>query len=183
MHALEQSSLQAQRAGKIVHRMRRFGSKSKARHRTMDINEVILNAIGFVEPELAKQGISLQLDLASNLPAITADGIQIEQVIINLLHNSIEAMNYADTSAPAVTLASHRTANLIEVSVHDNGPGLDDAMIDTIFDAFFTTRTEGMGLGLAISRSIIEAHGGQLHATRHPGPGTTLYFTLPLNEK
>ena len=183
VHALEQSSLQAQRAGKIVHRMRLFGSKSKARRRTMDINEVILNAVGFVEPELAKHGIALQLDLASNLPAITVDEIQIEQVIINLLHNSIEAMEHADTRAPAVTRASHRTANLIEVTVHDNGPGLDDSLIDTIFNAFFTTRTEGMGLGLAISRSIIEAHGGQLHAARHPGSGTTLFFTLPLNEK
>jgi signal transduction histidine kinase len=180
VHALEQASQQAQRAGKIVHRMRRFGTKSKTHHKTTDINSVILNATGFVEPELEKQGISQRLELAGNLPAITADSIQTEQVIINLLHNAIEAMSAAGTRTPVVTLSSHRTDDYIEVAVHDNGPGIDETRMNTIFDAFYSTKTEGMGLGLAISRSIIEAHGGHLRAESQPGAGSTFYFTLPL---
>lgn len=181
-HALEQASMQAQRAGTIVHRMRRFGSKGKTHRSTMDINAVILNATDFVEPELVKQGISRQLELADNLPAVMADSIQIEQVVINLLQNSIEAMDTANTGTPAVTISSRLTDNHIEVAIHDNGPGLDETMINTVFDAFYSTKAEGMGLGLAISRSIIEAHGGQLSAEPQPGHGTTFYFTIPLND-
>ena len=180
VHALEQASLQAQRAGKIVHGMRRFGSKAKTNRKTTDINNVILNATGFVEPELAKMGISQRLELASNLPAVTADSIQIEQVVINLLHNAIEALSMAETGAPAVTISSHRRDGYIEVAVHDNGPGIDETRMNTIFDAFYSTKSEGMGLGLAISRSIIEAHDGRLRAESQPGSGTTFCFTLPL---
>ena len=180
VHALKQASLQAQRAGKIVHRMRQFGSKGKARRTTMEINNVILNATGFVEPELTKQGISRHLELTNNLPLITADNIQIEQVVINLLHNAIEAIVTANTRAPTLTISSRRTNDHIEIAVHDNGPGLDTKIVNRIFDAFYSTRTDGMGLGLAISRSIIEAHGGQLRVESQPGSGTTFYFTLPL---
>jgi signal transduction histidine kinase len=146
----------------------------------MDINNVIRDATGFIKPELEKQGIYRHLELTSNLPLITADNIQIEQVVINLLHNAIEAIVTAKTATPTLTISSRRTDNLIEVAVHDNGPGIDESMINTIFDAFYSTKTEGMGLGLAISRSIIEAHGGQLRAESHPGSGTTFHFTLPL---
>ena len=179
VHALEQASLQAQRAGKIVHRIRQFGSKGKARRTSMDINNVIRDATGFIKPELEKQGIYRHLELTSNLPLITADNIQIEQVMINLLHNAIEAIVTAKTVTPTLTISSRRTDNHIEVAVHDNGPGIDESMINTIFDAFYSTRTDGMGLGLAISRSIIEAHGGQLRVESPPGSGTTFYFTLP----
>lgn len=180
VHALEQASLQAQRAGKIVHRMRRFGTKGKTNRKTTDVNSVILNATGFTEPELEKQGISQRLDLAGDLPTVTADTIQIEQVVINLLHNAIEAITTAQTGTPVVTLSSHRTDDYIEVAVHDNGPGIDETRMNTIFDAFYSTKTEGMGLGLAISRSIIEAHGGKLRAESQPGHGSTFSFTLPL---
>jgi signal transduction histidine kinase len=179
VHALEQASLQAQRAGKIVHRIRQFGSKGKARRTSMDINNVIRDATGFIKPELEKQGFYRHLELTSNLPLITADNIQIEQVVINLLHNAIEAIVTAKTATPTLTISSRRTDNHIEVAVHDNGPGIDESMINTIFDAFYSTKTEGMGLGLAISRSIIEAHDGQLRVESHPGSGTTFYFTLP----
>jgi signal transduction histidine kinase len=180
VHALGQASLQAQRAGKIVHRMRQFGSKGKARRTLMDINNVILDATGLVEPALEKQGISRHLELTSKLPLITADKIQIEQVVINLLQNAIEAIVTANTRNPTLTISSRCTDDYVEVVVHDNGPGLDTAMVSRIFDAFYSTRTDGMGLGLAISRSIIEAHGGQLRAESHPGSGTTFHFTLPL---
>jgi len=180
VHALKQASLQAQRAGKIVHRMRQFGSKGKPRRTAMDINNVIRNATGFVEPELIKHGISRRLELVDKLPLLTADNIQIEQVMINLLHNAIEAVVTAKTGIPTLTISSRRTDHHIEIAVHDNGPGLDPSMANKIFDAFYSTRTDGMGLGLAISRSIIEAHGGQLRVESQPGAGATFYFTLPL---
>lgn len=180
VHALKQASLQAQRAGKIVHRMRQFGSKGKARRTTMDINDVILNAIGFVDPVLTLQGISRRLELTKNLPLIIADNIQIEQVVINLLQNAVEAIATANTSSPTLIISSRHIENHIEITVHDNGPGVERSMLNTIFDAFYSSKTEGMGLGLAISRSIIEAHGGQLRVESQPGSGTAFYFTLPL---
>jgi len=146
----------------------------------MDINNVILNATGFVEPELTKQGISRHLELTNDLPLIIADNIQIEQVVINLLHNAVEAIVTANTETPSLTISSRRTDDHIEVAVHNNGPAIDESMINTIFDAFYSTKIEGMGLGLAISRSIIEAHGGQLRVESQPGSGTIFYFTLPL---
>ena len=181
VHALEQASLQAQRAGKIVHRMRQFGSKGKTRRTPMDINNVIRNATDFIKPELEKQGIYRHLELTSNLPLIPADNIQIEQVVINLLHNAVDAVVTANTGTPTLTISSRRAENYIEVAVHDNGPGIDESMKNTIFDAFHSTKTDGMGLGLAISRSIIEAHDGQLRVESQTGSGTTFYFTLPFS--
>lgn len=181
VHALEQSSLQAQRAGKIVHRMRRFGSKDKHQRKNIDINKILLNAVEFLEPDLTKQGISRRLELGADLPEVRADSIQIEQVVINLLRNAIDAMVTADTPSPELVISSCRRNDYLEVAVEDNGPGFDESMIDTIFDAFYSTRKDGMGLGLAISRSIIEAHGGHLRAIPHAKAGASFYFTLPLN--
>ena len=178
-HALEQASIQAQRAGEIIRRMRRFTGKGVVRRKPMDINQVIKNAASFVETELNRKDINLILDLADDLPAAIADEIQIEQVILNLLHNAIEAMFAGGDNMRILGVSSQRTdVNTLQVTVCDTGPGLDAAAIDSIFDPFYTTRKDGMGLGLAISRSIIEAHGGQLWADSTPGDGTTFYFTL-----
>ena len=178
-HALEQASMQAQRAGEIIRRMRRFTSKGVVRRNPIDINRVIKNAVSFVDADLNRKEIELILDLADNLPAATADEIQIEQVILNLLYNAIEAMFSGSNNTRALSVSSLLTAeDTIQVTVNDTGPGLDAATIDSIFDTFYTTRKDGMGLGLAISRSIIEAHGGQLWADSTPGTGATFYFTL-----
>jgi len=178
-HALEQASIQAQRAGEIIRRMRRFTGKGVVRRKPMDINQVIKNAASFVETELNRKDVNLILDLADDLPAAIADEIQIEQVILNLLHNAIEAMFAGGDNMRILGVSSQRTdVNTLQVTVCDTGPGLDAAAIDSIFDPFYTTRKDGMGLGLAISRSIIEAHGGQLWADSTPGDGTTFYFTL-----
>ncbi|MEN8204551.1 MAG: ATP-binding protein [Pseudomonadota bacterium] len=182
-HALEQASIQAQRAGEIIRRMRHFTGKGMVRRKPIDINRVINNAVSFVETELNRKNIRLILDLADDLPAAVADEIQIEQVILNLLHNAIEAMFSGGDNTRELRVSSlHTDVDTIQVTVSDTGPGLDAATADDIFDTFYTTRKDGMGLGLAISRSIIEAHGGQLRADSAPGAGATFYFTLSAAE-
>jgi C4-dicarboxylate-specific signal transduction histidine kinase len=179
VHALEHASIQAQRAGEIIRRMRRFTGKGVVRRKPIDINRVIINAVSYVETAQKRKGIKLVLDLADGLPAAIADEIQIEQVILNLLHNAIEAMFSGSENTRILRVSSERTAlDTLQVTVNDSGPGLDAATLDSIFDTFFTTKKSGTGLGLAISRSIVEAHGGQLWADSTPGAGATFYFTL-----
>lgn len=179
VHALEHASIQAQRAGEIIRRMRRFTGKGVVRRKPIDINRVIKNAVSYVETAQKRKGIKLVLDLAEGLPAAIADEIQIEQVILNLLHNAIEAMFSGSENTRILRVSSERTAlDTLQVTVNDSGPGLDAAALDSIFDTFFTTKKSGTGLGLAISRSIVEAHGGQLWADSTPGAGATFYFTL-----
>jgi C4-dicarboxylate-specific signal transduction histidine kinase len=181
VHVLTESSLQAKRAGKIIHRMRQFAAKGKVQRRAIDLNRVIGDAADFIGSELDKQGITLQLDLTRDLPAVMADSIQIEQVVLNLLYNAIEAMNEASNGRRELVVSSRRVEEgQLEVMVRDSGPGLDPATSDRLFDTFFTTKEDGMGLGLAISRSIVEAHGGQLWADSQPGKGATFYFNLPV---
>ena len=180
LHALEHASIQSQRAGEIIRRMRRFTGKGTVRRKPIDINQVIKNALGFVEAELNRKQIKLVLDLGENLPEAVADEIQIEQVILNLLHNAIEAMFSSSDNTRLLRVSSRRSAaDTLQVSVSDSGPGLDAATLDRIFDTFFTTRKNGMGLGLAISRSIVEAHGGKLWADSSASSGATFHFTLP----
>jgi C4-dicarboxylate-specific signal transduction histidine kinase len=182
-HALEHASIQSQRAGQIIHRMRRFTGKGVVRRKPIDINQVIKNALGFIESELKRKEIKLDLDLAPDLPAAFGDEIQIEQVILNLLHNAIEAI-FSASDNPRILRVSSRltTADTLQVSVSDSGPGLDAATVDNIFDTFYTTRKNGMGLGLAISRSIIEAHGGKLWADTTAASGATFHFTVSATE-
>jgi signal transduction histidine kinase len=180
VHALRESSLQAKRAGKIIHRMQKFATKGKTQHAPMLIDRVIRVAAEFIAPEMAKHAISLHLDLAHNLPHVTADSIQIEQVILNLMHNAIEAMAATDSETRMLVVSSRLVEpDQVEVRVRDTGPGLDPDTIDRLFDAFYTTKDSGMGLGLAISRSIIEAHGGHLWAVSEPDKGSTFCFNLP----
>lgn len=182
VHILEASSQQAERAGEIIRRMRQFASKGKAQHASTDINRVITEAVDFIRPKLGKQNIALQLDLARGLPHVLADGIQLEQVVLNLLHNAIEAIGDAHRDTHRLAVFSRMTtADQIEVGVSDSGAGIAPESSDRLFDTFYSTKHGGMGLGLAISRSIIEAHGGQLWADPPAGTGATFRFTLPVN--
>lgn len=178
-HALEHASIQSQRAGQIIRQMRQLASKGVVRREPVDINRVIHDTVDLVREELKRKNISLTLDLEGNLPEAVADETQIEQVILNLLRNAIEAMFYDSESAHRLLISSQRTdPKSIQVTINDTGPGMDKETLDRIFDTFYTTRKEGMGLGLSISRTIIEAHGGQLTAHSAPGTGSTFFFTL-----
>jgi PAS domain S-box-containing protein len=182
---LHKTNQQALKAGHIIHRMRDFVKGKKLQRSTIDINDLIYDAVGLCESYLKQNSVQLGLQLKKRLPPICADSIQIEQVILNLIRNSIDALS----SLPRLMSRSLsiQTAincdNDIEIRIKDNGPGIDVAEQKKILTPFFTTKSDGMGMGLSICRSIIEAHDGALRFNSQPGKGTTFYFTLPMRRK
>ncbi|MGZ5030870.1 MAG: PAS domain-containing sensor histidine kinase [Methylobacter sp.] len=179
---LYKTQQQALRAGRIIHRMREF-VKTHAKHRSnADINALIHNAADLCLAELKQHGIRLIFELEPNLPPVYVDQIQIEQVIINLLRNSIDALKSLPTKQQRqISIQSQMTLNdCIQVRVKDNGPGIDKDQQQKILTPFYTTKADGMGMGLSICRSLIEAHDGTFHFNSQPGKGTTFYFALPI---
>ena len=181
---LYKTQQQALRAGGIIHRMREF-VKSHAKHRsTADINSLIHDAVSLCIAELKQNGIRLSFELENNLPAVYVDHIQIEQVIINLVRNSVDALKDLPAEQQRQLSIHSRLMpnNSIQVRVKDNGPGIDKDQQQKILTPFYTTKADGMGMGLSITRSLIEAHDGTLHFNSQPGKGTTFYFTLPIQK-
>ncbi len=178
---LDKTQQQALRAGRIIHRMREF-VKSHAKHRsTVDVNTLIQDSADLCIADIKQNDIKLTFELENNLPMIYVDQIQIEQVIINLVRNSIDALlSLPVKQQRQLSIHSCKTLdNAIQVRVKDNGPGLGLDQQQNILMPFFTTKPNGMGMGLSISRSLIEAHEGILHFNSEPGKGSTFYFTLP----
>ena len=180
LDAMEQITTQARRAGEIISRVRRFARARAPRQRAVDINDVVREAVELTEVEFRRDGLSTRLELAENLPPVDADGIELQQVIVNLVHNGYEACGHTDhRERPLVVRTSRGARDRIEVAVRDFGSGLPDGPPDHVFEPFFTTKQDGMGMGLSISRSIIEAYGGQLVATPNRDRGTRFTFSLP----
>jgi signal transduction histidine kinase len=170
----------AKRASDVIRRIRSLSRNVGPERVRLDVNNVIDEAVKLVQPEVASHRLSLRLDLAAGLPAVRGDRVQLQQVIINLVINGIQAMAADDDGARELLVRSDRTADhQALVAVQDAGIGIDLDHSGRLFDAFFTTKPNGMGLGLSICRSIIEAHGGRLWASRNAGPGATFQFTLP----
>ncbi len=181
---LTKTQQQALRAGLIIHRMREF-IKSHAKHRSAaDVNTLIYEAVSLCIAELKHSGIKLKFEQKNNLPPIYVDHVQIEQVIINLIRNSVDALqNLPVKQQRQIAIHSQLTSNNnIQVRIKDNGPGLDDNQKQKIVMPFYTTKDDGMGMGLSISRSLIEAHKGTLRFNSIVGKGTTFYFTLPIEK-
>ncbi len=182
---LQKTYQQALKAGQIIHRMREF-VKSKKIHRSMvDVNQLIHEALGLCESYLKQSNIIPDLQLTENLPPIFIDHIQIEQVILNLVRNSIDALNHLPPPT-ARNLSIHTVMSNpkeIEIRVKDNGLGIDPEEQKNILTPFYSTKPKGMGMGLAICRSIIESHEGVLRFNSQPGKGTTFYFTLPVGKE
>ncbi len=182
---LYKTQQQALRAGRIIHRMREF-VKSQSKHRsTADINNLIHDAVSLCGAELKHNDIKLTFQLENNLPSIYVDHIHIEQIIINLIRNSADALkNLPAKQQRCLTIYSRLILNnAIQVGVKDNGPGLDEEQQQKILTPFYTTKTDGMGMGLSISRSLIEAHEGTLRFNSKAGKGSTFYFSLPVERK
>jgi two-component system sensor histidine kinase DctS len=179
--ALEKLGQQSQRAGRIIRRVHDFVRKSEPRRALCRIEEVIEDSIGFIEAEAEKYGARIESHLDPRLPDLSADRQMLEQVMLNLLKNGIEAM--ADTLPPLRLLVVNArvVGDQIEVSVADRGKGFAPGVAEQLFTPFFTTKPEGMGMGLAICRSIIEFHHGRLWAEDDPGGGGLFIFTLPIN--
>ena len=179
--AFKSISTQAIRAQEIMHELRNFVKKDSSR-KTVSINELVQNAIRFLQIEIRENKPDLSLELAEDLPLIKADQILIEQVIVNLVKNAMEAMQILDQKDRRLTLETNVCQDSgVFVSVKDSGPGITDYEASKIFEPFYTTKPEGMGMGLAIIRSIIDSHGGELEVLTNDDNGTTFHFTLPGN--
>jgi signal transduction histidine kinase len=164
-----------------MHRIRALARKEPLRMARFDVNEAVLDVIALTRNELVRHDVSLQTQLATGLPLIEGDRIQLQQVILNLILNAVEAMSGIDDGVREVRISTGREAsNAVLVTVWDFGPGLDPQNVDHLFKAFYTTKPAGLGMGLAICRSIIQAHGGRLWATANEPRGAVFQFTLPL---
>jgi PAS domain S-box-containing protein len=169
------------RAGDVIHRIRALIRKAPPRMARVDVNEAVLDITTLARSELLRHGVSLQTQLATGLPLIEGDRVQLQQVILNLILNAVEAMSGIAEGAREMRISTGRRAsNGVLVAVRDFGPGLDPQSMDRLFDAFYTTKPDGLGMGLAICRSIVEAHGGKLWATANEPRGAVFQFTLPL---
>jgi PAS domain S-box-containing protein len=171
----------AQRAGDVMHRIRALAKKAPLTMARFDVNDAVLDVIALTRNELVRHDVLLQTQLATGLPLIEGDRVQLQQVILNLILNAVEAMSGIDDGAREVRISTGREASdAVLVTVRDFGPGLDPQSVDYLFKAFYTTKSGGLGMGLAICRSIIQSHGGRLWATANEPRGAVFQFTLPL---
>ncbi|MGB9471067.1 MAG: PAS domain S-box protein, partial [Candidatus Acidiferrum sp.] len=166
----------AMRAAEIIDRVRSLFGKNAWQRQVVDVNEVIRDIVVLLQNEARQHSVSVQPDLAENLPAVMGDHVQLQQVVMNLMLNALEAMRDAPGE---LRITSQAGEGRVLISVSDTGIGFPPDKVDRIFDAFFTTKPQGTGMGLAISRSIVESHGGRLWAEANPGRGATFRFTLP----
>ena len=175
---VDQVAGEALRAGAIIRRLRELIRKADPAHDALDVNVLVRDSARMVEAEARQRRVRVATELAPDLPSVPGDAIQIEQVLLNLLLNGFEAIQASSNGDRTVTVATAVTDGGVEISVRDSGIGIPSATVD-VFAPFFTTKPNGLGMGLSISRSIIEAHGGRLWAARNPDGGSTFRFTLP----
>ena len=177
--AVERMIRDGNRAGEVIQRLRALTKKTDPQNAPLDINDVIHDVVGLVQREVLNYRVQLRLDLDSGLDPVLGDRVQLQQVIINLIVNSIEAMaNVADRRELMIRVREHDRDHAL-VAVQDSGVGIPPDQLDRVFNAFFTTKADGMGMGLSICRSIVEGHGGRLWASCNDGAGVTFQFTVP----
>lgn len=171
---------EAHHAGQVMARIRAFVQRREIHCSPLDLAEVAREALGMADTEVRRQGVLMSFSAAAQLPGIVGDRVHLQQVILNLLKNAVEAMApLAEREKTLAVTVSAYGADKVGLAVSDCGVGLHVGMRERIFDAFYTTKAGGMGMGLAISRSIIEAHGGRLWASANQGPGAVFQFALP----
>ncbi|MCP3460618.1 trifunctional serine/threonine-protein kinase/ATP-binding protein/sensor histidine kinase [Bradyrhizobium sp. CCGUVB23] len=171
----------AVRAGEIIDRIRALIRNAPPQKSPLAINDVVLEVVALTRAEVMNNSVSVQTELAGALPLIRADRVQLQQVIINLIINAVEAMSGAQEEARELVISTARSGSTgILVSLQDSGPGFDSNSVERLFEVFYTTKAQGMGMGLAICRSIIEAHGGRMWASAKETRGAVFQFTLPV---
>jgi signal transduction histidine kinase len=170
------------RASAVIQRVRGLVGRQDVQRVPICINDVLVDTLGLVTHDSKRRGVTLVQDLAPNLPETQADPIMLQQVILNLLLNAMDAMSDTPVGSRRIILRSALSnEGKLELSVEDCGHGIPAEKLGRVFDSFFTTKEHGMGLGLALARSIAEAHGGRLVAKNNPSGGTTFYLVLPIN--
>jgi C4-dicarboxylate-specific signal transduction histidine kinase len=168
------------RAADVIQRIRQLATRTGPEKARLDVNDVIRDVVPLLGTEVRSHEVSLRIDLAPALPPVLADRIQLQQVLINFVINGMEAMASVDDRLRELVIRTERhDDDHVVVAVQDAGVGIDAQKTDELFSAFYTTKLDGMGMGLSISRSIIEAHGGRLWATPNPDHGATFHFALP----
>ncbi len=174
---------EGERASSVIQRMRGLIRKSEPTRAPVDLNELTRETLSLMQPELARKKVSVESELALPLPRILADRVQIQQVLLNLIVNAVDSM--AAVSGPRVLRITTQQVkpDEVNVAVHDTGAGIEPRDRERMFDPFYSTKPEGVGMGLAISRSIIEAHGGHISATSNEGRGATIQFSLPVEQE
>src|SRR5258706_2219668 len=172
------------RAGEVIQRVRALAKKPESQKALLDVNDVVNEVVALMQRDVLSHGVSLRTELAPALPMVAADRVQLQQVLINLVMNGIEAMQpVVDRPRELVIRSNEGEADQVLVAVQDCGVGISAQSADQLFDAFFTTKSSGMGMGLSICRSIIAAHGGRMSAANNGGPGATFQFTLPVHHE
>ena len=169
------------RAGEVIARIRALIQKTDTEKVRLDINPTVQEVVILIQNEAGRKGVALRMDLAADVPPVLGDRVQLQQVILNLVMNGVEAMaSVADRPRELLIRSRQHESDKVLVAVRDSGIGIDRQNIEEIFNAFYTTKSQGMGMGLAISRSIIENHGGRLWAVANDGSGVTFEFALPV---
>jgi PAS domain S-box-containing protein len=181
--SIDRTISDGRRAADIVSRIRDFSKKTPLTKRGLEINEAILEIMTLARAAVSEHGVSVQMQLSEGLPPILGDRVQLQQVILNLIMNAIEAMSEVAEGSRALLISTGEAERgAVLVAVGDSGPGLPQAYPERIFDAFYTTKPSGLGMGLSICRSIVEAHGGRLWATPNQPRGAVFYMMLPVGD-
>jgi C4-dicarboxylate-specific signal transduction histidine kinase len=167
------------RAGEVVGRIRALIKKAPARKDAVEINDAILEVIALTRTEAANNSVSVRTQLAEGLPRIQGDRVQLQQVLLNLIINAIEAMREVGEEERELLIRTRNEPDGVSVEVRDSGPGFAPATLEQVFEAFYTTKPGGLGMGLSICHSIIEAHGGRLWASANLPRGASFQFALP----
>lgn len=167
------------RAGAVVGNLREMLAGTPARQETCSLNEIVKEVGEFLHSDMKSEGVELELDLAPSLPAIKAARVEIQQILINLIANAAHSMRETLWEDRRILLQTRQTGNKVELRVRDHGCGIPPEHLDRIFEPFHTTRSDGLGMGLAISRRIAESHGGNIHASNHVSGGAVFEFSVP----
>jgi C4-dicarboxylate-specific signal transduction histidine kinase len=183
VEALNSIASEAMRASEIIRSLKRYVKKCEPQRTLVDINSIVKSATQIVVGEARRHGVDLNLCCSGELPMVTADPIQLEQVLVNLLANGIDALEQCGSGRQLTVETCQTSSGDVEVLVADNGCGLPADYEHKIFESFFTTKDHGLGMGLAISRSMVEAHGGRLSAQGNDRGGATFRFTLPCHSE
>lgn len=180
---LRKMAAQSQRAGRIIRQVYDFIRKREPKQEWCALTEVVDDAVTLFEPQAKKHGVRIERRIQGGLPEVLADPTMLEQVMLNLLRNADEAMTGSPAAQRRIAVSVFRENEHLVVRVADKGPGVVPEIIDKLFTAFFTTKDEGMGMGLSICRSIIEFHHGRLSVENAPDGGAVFLFTLPIQER
>jgi two-component system sensor kinase FixL len=172
------------RASETIRRMRELLRKRELELKPIDLNAVISDVLRLLDGETHRRGVKIEKQFVDTLPAVRGDAIHLQQALLNLILNGMEAMSESSESSRRITIrTAYDGKDNVEVAVEDSGPGIPSERLPLLFDSFFTTKTHGMGLGLSIVRSIVEAHGGRIWAENNSSGGACFRFTLPVNGK